>query len=54
VGAGDSAHADLQRQGVLVKNLNGAHPLLTDSLRVTVSTPLENAAFVDALNDALG
>ena len=53
-GTGDSVHDDLQRQGVLVKNLNGAHPLLTDSLRVTVSTSLENAAFVDALNDLLG
>ena len=43
----------LKARGVLVKNLNGAHPLLADCLRVTVGTPEENAAFLAALGAAL-
>jgi histidinol-phosphate aminotransferase len=34
---------------VLIKNLNGTHPLLEDCLRVTVGTPEENARFLSAL-----
>ena len=40
-------------RGVLVKNLDGAHPLLADCLRITVGTPDENAALLDALRGAL-
>ncbi|HSO78934.1 MAG TPA: histidinol-phosphate aminotransferase, partial [Chromatiaceae bacterium] len=36
-----------------IKNLNGAHPLLADCLRVTVGTPEENAALLAALRAAL-
>jgi histidinol-phosphate aminotransferase len=43
----------LRAAGVLVKSLDGAHPLLADCLRVTVGTPEENAAFLDALAAAL-
>jgi histidinol-phosphate aminotransferase len=43
----------LKCAGVLVKNLDGAHALLADSLRVTVGTPEENDAFVEALKTAL-
>lgn len=43
----------LKRRGVLVKNLSAAHPLLVDCLRVTVSTPQENAVFLEALRAAL-
>ncbi|RKZ36589.1 MAG: histidinol-phosphate transaminase [Gammaproteobacteria bacterium] len=39
----------LKTKGVLIKNLSGAHPLLTDCLRVTVGSPEENRAFLDAL-----
>jgi histidinol-phosphate aminotransferase len=39
----------LLRRGVLIKRLDGSHPLLTDCLRVTVGRPEENAAFLDAL-----
>ena len=46
-------HARLLAQGVLIKNLDGAHPLLRDCLRVTVGTSVENEAFVTALNQAL-
>lgn len=35
--------------GVLVKNLDGSHPLLRNCLRVSVGLPAENAAFVAAL-----
>lgn len=41
--------ARLREQGVLVKNLDGAHPLLADCLRPTVGTPDENDALLAAL-----
>jgi histidinol-phosphate aminotransferase len=43
----------MKRRGVLVKCLDGAHPLLRDCLRVTVGTPGENQAFLDALAASL-
>jgi histidinol-phosphate aminotransferase len=43
----------LLQQGVLIKNLDGAHPLLADCLRVTVGTSAENVAFLDALRPLL-
>ena len=39
----------LRQRGVLVKKLDGSHPLLADCLRITVGTPEENAAFLNAL-----
>ena len=39
----------LRDRGVLIKNLDGAHPLLHDCLRPTVGTPLENDALLTAL-----
>jgi histidinol-phosphate aminotransferase len=39
----------LLERGVLIKKLDGAHPLLADCLRITVGTPHENAALLDAL-----
>jgi len=44
----------LRDQGVLVKNLDGAHQLLADCLRITVGTPEENRVFLAALGVALG
>lgn len=43
----------LKARGVLIKKLAGAHPLLADCLRVTVSTPQENRMFLDALAASL-
>ncbi|MDO8465792.1 MAG: histidinol-phosphate transaminase [Gallionella sp.] len=43
----------LKRRGVLIKNLNGGHPMLTDCLRVTVGTPEENERFIVALQECL-
>jgi histidinol-phosphate aminotransferase len=39
----------LKERGVLIKNMHGSSPLLEDCLRVTVGTPMENVAFVEAL-----
>ncbi len=50
--AGDVYDA-LRRSGVLVKNLNSSEGPLKNCLRVTVGTPAENVAFVDALGKAL-
>jgi histidinol-phosphate aminotransferase len=44
----------LKQRGVLIKNLNGGHPMLTDCLRVTVGAPEENQKFIAALQEAIG
>lgn len=46
-------HGQLLKAGVLIKSLDGVHPLLRDCLRVTVGTAAENAAFLAALRPAL-
>ncbi len=43
----------LKRRRVLIKKMDGSHPLLHDCLRVTVGTPEENRAFLEALRAAL-
>jgi histidinol-phosphate aminotransferase len=53
VPAAASVFESLKARGVLIKNLAGAHPLLADCLRVTVSTPEENGLFLDALAASL-
>ncbi len=53
-GLGETVFAKLKTNRVLVKNLHGSHPQLSDCLRVTVSTPEENQLFLDALTLALG
>jgi histidinol-phosphate aminotransferase len=47
----DRTFEALQRQGVLVRNLNS--PALKDCLRVTVGTPDENRILLNALREAL-
>ncbi|MBU6259115.1 MAG: histidinol-phosphate transaminase [Burkholderiales bacterium] len=47
------AFEGLKARGVLVKNVAGLHPLLADCLRLTVGTPQENAAMIDALKASL-
>lgn len=44
---------ELKLRGVLIKNLNGGHPMLTDCLRVTVGTPEQNQKFITALQECL-
>jgi len=46
-------HAAMKVSGVLVKNLSGGHPMLADCLRITIGTPEENQAAINALNAAL-
>lgn len=43
----------LKRQGILIKNLNRAHPMLAGCLRVTVGTPEENSRFLQVLATCL-
>lgn len=43
----------LKQRGVLIKNLNGGHPMLKDCLRVTVGTPDENIRFIAALQETI-
>ena len=51
----DAAHwfATLREAGILVKNVNGWHPLLANCLRITIGTPAENNALLDALRATL-
>ncbi|WP_295454763.1 histidinol-phosphate transaminase [uncultured Thiodictyon sp.] len=48
-GRADVVFAGIKQRGVLVKNLNAAHPSLRDCLRVTVGMAQENDAFLAAL-----
>jgi len=45
--------AGLRGRGILLKDVSGAHPLLAGCLRVTVGTPQENDAFLQALQALL-
>ncbi|MBA5636838.1 histidinol-phosphate transaminase [Duganella sp. LX20W] len=49
----DDAYAKLLDRKVLVKNVSKMHAVLSNCLRITVSTPEENAAFLDALQASL-
>ena len=43
----------MRARGVLVKNVEGLHPLLRSCLRLTVGTPEENVLMIDALKASL-
>jgi histidinol-phosphate aminotransferase len=45
--------AALKAQKILVKNTSQAHPILSDTLRITIGSPAENAAFLTALTSIL-
>ena len=49
----DAANAYLLSRKVLVKNVGKMHGVLANCLRITVSTPEENAAFLDAFKASL-
>jgi len=49
----DTTHTNLLARKFLVKNLSKMHSVLTNCLRITVSTPEENAAFLDALKASM-
>ena len=46
-------HQQLLQQNILIKNLNGTHPLLENCLRVTVGTAEENTAFISCLKSII-
>ena len=52
-GQADNIFNQLKEQCVLIKNLNPTGGLLKDCLRITVGTPEENAAFLNAFQIAL-
>ena len=49
----NASFAALRDAKILVKNLDGAHPLLDNCLRITVGTPAENDALLDVLGRQL-
>ena len=53
VPAADDAYAKLLSRKVLVKNVSKMHSVLTNCLRITVSTPEENSTFLDAFAASL-
>ena len=48
-----AAFAGMKARGVLVKNVEGLHPLLANCLRLTVGTPEENTRMLSALAASL-
>lgn len=44
----------LKRNGIIVRNLDGSHPLLANCLRVSVGLPQENRLFIGNLTSVLG
>ncbi len=53
-GAGTRVFGRMRAAGVLVKDFSGGHPLMDNCLRLTIGTPRENRAMIDALSAALG
>lgn len=49
----NAACAKLVESGVLVRNVSRMHEMLANCIRVTVSTPEENSAFLDAFKASL-
>ncbi len=49
----EKAFNALLSRKILVKHTHTAHPLLRNTLRLTIGTPTENAALISALRDAI-
>ena len=49
----DGAYQRLRAQGVLVRNFNGAHPMLANCLRITVGNADENRRLLAGLDEVL-
>ncbi len=50
---GNRVHRALHERSIMVRNVGAMHPLLRNCLRLTISTPQENALLLDALRDIL-
>ncbi len=48
-----NAFAGLKQRGVLIKNVSSMHPLLANTLRISVGTPSENQQLLTALEETL-
>lgn len=46
-------HTTLREKGILVKRLHGSHPLLQNTLRISIGTPSENAALIAVWRESL-
>ena len=44
---------ELKQRNILIKNLDGSHPLLKNCLRVTIGTPDENKQFLRTLQECI-
>jgi histidinol-phosphate aminotransferase len=44
---------ELKKRDILIKNLDGSHPLLKNCLRVTIGTPDENKQFLRVLQECI-
>jgi histidinol-phosphate aminotransferase len=53
VADGPAVAAGMRARGVLIKDVGRMHPLLAGCLRLTVGTPQENAAMLQALGSSL-
>jgi histidinol-phosphate aminotransferase len=51
----DAAHtfSQLKQRGILIKNVSNLHPLLANTLRISVGTPAENQSLLQALQECL-
>lgn len=49
----DVVHAELLKNKILIKNLQGAHPILDNCLRVTIGTKKENEIFLSTLKEIM-
>ncbi len=45
--------SELKKRNILIKNLDGSHPLLKNCLRVTIGTPDENKQFLRVLQECI-
>ena len=50
---GSNVHVELLKRKILIKNLDGSHPLLENCLRVTIGTEEENKYFLSALQEIM-
>lgn len=50
---GPEIFAGLKKRGILIKNLDRAHPLLKDCLRLTIGSESENRQLLEALRDLI-
>jgi histidinol-phosphate aminotransferase len=54
VGDADRVFNGLKEGGILVRNVSKMHPLLAGCLRATIGTAVENDAFLQGLQAAMG